>query len=151
EGGAAKDTITGGAGDDTITGGGAGDLLAGGGGADTFVYNAVSDSTGTKYDTISNFNATVDKIQFPTVPAHLDTAVTSGSLSTATFNSDLHTDLAGHLAKGDAILFTASAGTLSGHTFLVVDANGSAGYQANADFVVDVTGHTGTFTLSDFA
>ena len=50
----------------------------------------------------------------------------------------------------DAVLFTPNAGGLAGHTFLIVDANGTAGYQAGADYVIDVTGITGTLGHSNF-
>lgn len=49
-----------------------------------------------------------------------------------------------------AVLFTPDSGTLSGHTFLIVDINGTAGYQASADLVADITGYTGTITTGDF-
>jgi hypothetical protein len=41
---------------------------------------------------------------------------------------------------------------LSGHTFLVVDENGTAGYQAGADLVFDVTGasNMGSLAVGDF-
>ena len=39
-------------------------------------------------------------------------------------------------------MFTATAGTFSGHTFLVIDANGPAGYQACADFLIDFVSPT---------
>ncbi len=77
--------------------------------------------------------------------------MTTGALSTATFDSDLASDVgAGQMAAHHAVLFTADAGTLSGHTFLVVDENGTAGYQAGADLVIDVTGATGTLTTANF-
>ena len=37
-----------------------------------------------------------------------------------------------------AALFTATSGTLSGHVFAVIDANGIAGYQAGADLVIEL-------------
>jgi hypothetical protein len=49
-------------------------------------------------------------------------------------------------------LFTATTGTLAGQTFLVIDENGTAGYQAGADLVIDVTvAFTGTLTTANFA
>lgn len=39
-------------------------------------------------------------------------------------------------------MFTATAGTLSGHTFLVIDANSPAGCQAGADFPIDFVSPT---------
>ncbi len=142
----------------------------GGGGGDTFTitgatanshqvfnYGAVSDSTSVNYDTITNFSLSYDKLHVSpigTVVA-VDTPITTGSLSTATFDSDLAADV-GALASHHAVLFTADSGTLSGHVFLVVDENGTAGYQAGGDLVIDVTGlHTGTqhltLALSNFS
>jgi hypothetical protein len=94
--------------------------------------------TGPGYDTINRFDFSNDTIAFSRGNsfAGTDAAVTSGSLSTATFNNDLTTALAGHLTPDHAILFTATAGTLSGDTFLVIDGNGTAGYQAGADLVI---------------
>ncbi|HEX3675679.1 MAG TPA: calcium-binding protein [Rhizomicrobium sp.] len=129
------------------------DVLAGGALSDTFVFDTVSYSTSTTYDAITNLNFSSDILELNVgvyMPTAIDAAVTSGSLSTATFNSDLTSDLAGHLAAHHAVLFTADSGTLSGHTFLVVDANGTAGYQASADYVIDVTGYTGTLTTGSF-
>jgi hypothetical protein len=43
-----------------------------------------------------------------------------------------------------------TGGTLSGHTFLLVDDNGVAGYQSSVDYVIDVTGMSGSLTTADF-
>lgn len=150
DGGAGTDTLIGGSGADTFDGGGNSDVLTGGGGADTFVYDDVSDSAASRYDTLIGFDATLDHIALPVTVNALDTAVTGVALSTASINSDMHAALAGHLLAHDAILVTANAGTLSGHTFLVVDADGAAGYTGNADMLFDVTGYTGTITTGDF-
>jgi Ca2+-binding RTX toxin-like protein len=150
DGGGGKDTIVGGAKADTLAGNGNADTLTGGGGADTFVYNDVSDSTSTKYDVVTDFNASADKFTMPDTPAAVDAMVSSGTLSAGSFNNDVKNAVNGHLLANDAILFHATAGGLAGHTILVVDANGSAGYQAGADFVIDVTGYSGTFDITDF-
>jgi hypothetical protein len=118
----------------------------------------VSFTQGKNYDTIGNIDFSSDTIWLGSgtnlatdyQPTGIDTAVTTGSLSTASFVTDLTADLAGHLASHHAVLFTADAGSLSGHTFLVVDANGTAGYQNTGDYVIDVTGHSGTLALSSF-
>ncbi len=39
----------------------------------------------------------------------------------------------------------------AGINFLIVDENGTAGYQAGADRVIDVTGAVGTLATSSFA
>ena len=129
------------------------DHLTGGALSDTFVYSSAAQSTSTGYDTVTGFNFASDRFDIPggagTITA-IDTALTSGNLSTATFNADLTSDLTGHLGAHHAMLFTASGGTLSGQTFLVVDLNGTAGYQAGADLVIHMTGATGTLATGDF-
>ena len=62
----------------------------------------------------------------------------SGTLSTASFDADLAAGLAGILGAGQAALFSASSGTLAGHVFAVIDANGVAGYQAGEDLVIEL-------------
>ncbi len=149
EGGAGVDTLTGGSDGDTFVGGGLGDHITAGAGADTFLYTNVEDSTSTTYDTISGFSAAHDVFQLDVAVAHIDAGV-SASVSTATLSTDLKNAANGHLNAGDAILITANAGTLSGHVFLIVDANGTAGYQSHGDYVMDITGYTGTVTTADF-
>jgi hypothetical protein len=48
------------------------------------------------------------------------------------------------------MLVTANDGSLDGQTFLVVDLNGNAGYQAGGDLVLHLMDATGTLTTSDF-
>ena len=50
------------AGDDNITGAGGADILSGGGGNDTYIYNALSESTLTAWDTINDFTTGSDQI-----------------------------------------------------------------------------------------
>jgi Ca2+-binding RTX toxin-like protein len=142
-----------------IAGGAGADVLTGGQLSDTFMFYAVAGSTSSGYDTITNMNFSSDLFWldcgsgFTTDyrPTGVDTAITTGALSTPTFNSDLAAAVnSSTLAADHAVLFTATSGTLSGHTFLVVDHNGVAGYQASADYVVDVTGYTGTLSMSSF-
>jgi hypothetical protein len=155
-GGAGNDTITGGAGDDKIYGLGGADTLTGNGGADTFVYTLVNESTGnatgTAYDTIVGFNAAADHFNLqPDSPfgvTGVDATVGTGTLSSASFDSNLAAAIgSGQMAAHHAVTFTADAGTLSGHTFLIVDINGVAGYQSGADFVFDITGATNLGSL----
>lgn len=151
-GGAANDTLNGGGGDDRLTGKGGKDGLLPGGGQDTFVYVVASDSTSTAFDTISQANFNDDKFDVPVTISHIESAV-SGSVSdttAATFDSNIGSLVNATLGGGEAILVTANAGTLSGHKFLIVDLNGSAGYQSGSDLVINVTGSTGTLDISDF-
>jgi hypothetical protein len=138
-------------------------VLNGGGGADTFtvstghdvfVYGAASDSTGPSYDTIIGLDTTRDVFHLNSAVTGIDTAVNSGMLdSGANFNAELAADIgSAQLGANHAVLFTATTGNLAGHTFLIVDTNGVAGYQAGADLVIDVTGghHLTGLSTSDF-
>lgn len=152
-GGAAKDTLIGGAGADTLQGNGGADKLHGGGGADTFTYLAVLDSTGLTHDNVTSFDAAVDKFDLWFTVTGINTALTSGALSKATFDSDLAAAVgSAHLSASHAVLFTPATGDQAGKTFLVVDANGTAGYQTNADLVIDVShmAHASSFGVADF-
>ena len=153
--GAGNDTATGGAGADTFYAGDGADTLKGNGGADTFGYTAVSNSTGnangTAYDTILDFAASTDKFSLPGIVTGVDTTVGSGLLRTASFDTDLAAAIgSAQMDVNHAVLFTPGSGDYVGHTFLIVDANGAAGYQSGADFVFDVTGMTGSLAMSDF-
>lgn len=144
--------VLGGDGNDRITGGNGADSFTGGTGADTFVYTSAVQSTSSHYDTIDGFNFAADRIDVPgaagTITA-IDPAITSGSLSSATFDGDLGT-LSGTLGAHHALLVTASTGTLHGQSFLVVDLNGTAGYQTGHDLVIDLTNATGSLATTDF-
>lgn len=134
---AANNTLAGGTGNDVITGAGGRDTLTGRGGGDTFVYAAVTDSTGTTLDRIMDFDASADRIDLWYSVTDVEVPLSSGSLSPATFSANLVAAVNGtKLGAYHAILFTPNAGTLSGNTYLIVDANGTAGYQANADLVI---------------
>jgi len=136
-GGADNDVLTGGSGNDQITGGLGADQLKGGPGSDTFIYASVAESTSGKHDTILDFDFSSDKIHLWFTPAGVLPAINSGALSTASFDADLHAAL-GSLTAYHAVLFTPNSGNLSGETFLVVDANGQAGYQSGKDLVIDL-------------
>jgi Ca2+-binding RTX toxin-like protein len=148
--------VIGGAAIDTMLGGNLGDVFTGGGGADQFRYSTVAESTSTGYDTITDVNFGVDTIFLTygglTDPSAIDAAITTGALSTASFDGDLGTWVNNlTLAAHHAVLFTPDSGTLSGHTFLIVDLNGAAGYQSAGDLVIDVTGYAGTLTTGSFS
>jgi Ca2+-binding RTX toxin-like protein len=157
QGGGGDDTLDGGAGSgkDNLTGAGGADSLTGGSGKDILFYNGqVADSTSLKFDTVIGFDTLQDKFNFGGQVTGVDAAVASGNLSFATFDADLASAVnAGHLNAHHAELFNVTTGDLAGHTFLVVDANGAAGYQAGQDFVIDMqqTANVGSLSLSDFA
>jgi Ca2+-binding RTX toxin-like protein len=150
---AGVDTIKGGAGNDTIVGGGLGDQLDGGAGNDTFVYESVSDSSGASHDIIDNFDASQDKFDFTVTIAKVDTAVTKGTVSSDTFDANIASAIgSAKLGAHEAVLFTPNKGDEAGHTFLLVDINGKAGYQAGKDIVIELTHatHLADLTAGDF-
>ena len=148
-----KDTLTGNSGNNVLTGGLGADHLNGRGGSDTFVYRSVNDSTSTAYDTITGFNASHDKFEFTGPVRGINSEITSGHLSASSFDSHLAKVIgASQLGAHHAVLFTPTSGTLSGDTFLIVDANGHAGYQAGHDLVIELTSasHLSSLSSSDF-
>ena len=149
DGGAGADHLVAGAGNDTLDGNGGGDTLQGHGGNDIFVYGAASDSTSTGYDSVVNINFARSHFDITGSVSAIDATIASGTLSTSSFDANLASAVdAAHLAAGHAVLFTPNAGTLSGHTFLVIDQNGTAGYQAGADLVIDLMGATNLGNLA---
>ena len=136
--GASNDSLTGGAGNDLIYGGLGADRLDGGGGSDVFRYNAAAESTGTGHDTLVGFDYAVDRIDLAGTHNSYGTKH-GGALNAATFDADLAAAMSGVLTAGKAIFFDSDSGDQAGKTFLVVDQNGVAGYQAGQDFVFDVT------------
>lgn len=137
-GGRGGDHLVGGAGDDDFFGLAGADVLAGGGGADVFHYGSASESTGAGYDSLVGFDYGADSIDLPVTVTGRDASVTQGALSTASFDADLAAALNGKLGSGHAAFFTPDSGDLAGQVFLVVDANGQAGYQAGQDYVFHV-------------
>lgn len=137
-GGADNDIIKGGAGNDLIYGGLGKDLLTGGAGSDTFLFKSAAESTGLLCDQLVGFDCRTDKLDLPGDLPGLSDIVNGGRLSLATFDTDLSAALNAFLGKGEAALFTAGSGDMAGRAFLVVDANGQAGYQAGQDFVIEL-------------
>ena len=145
--------LTGNSGNNRLRGQQGSDTLDGGAGSDTFVYGNVVDSTGASRDHVLSMNLNQDKFDFSVVPSSLAAAVTSGALSEASFDVDLAAAIgAAQMGIGQAVLFTANTGDLAiaGQSFLIVDANGIAGYQAGQDYVVQLSNATGTLSLDDF-
>jgi Ca2+-binding RTX toxin-like protein len=152
-GGAADDTLTGGARADTLTGGLGGDLLTGGGAADTYIYVEVEESTSKQYDTVDGYDGNKDLFDIGIAVTARDADVNAGTLSRATFDADLEAVIDGTaLGNGNFVVFKPNAGGLSGQTFLVIDQNGSPGYQAGLDLVIELTNatHLGGLDIADF-
>jgi hypothetical protein len=142
----------GGDGTTRFTGGDGADEVIAGGGAETIRYTAASQSTGPGYDTIDGFDAGLDKFDVGDIAAvsAVDAPVTTGALGKATFDADLSVAMA-TLAAGHAGLFTADTGNLAGVAFLVVDANGTAGYQGGSDLAIRLDHLTGSIGFGNFS
>lgn len=137
-GGDGDDTLTGGAKDDDFRGGGGADSISVGAGFDDLFYEGpVSDSTGLTHDIVKGFDVANDHIGL-NFDIGAENTLAAGMLRAGHFDSDLAA------AVNDTVLnphgstaFTPDAGSLAGHRFLVIDANGVAGYQAGQDFVIE--------------
>ena len=151
-GGSTSDNLVGGAGSDTLVGRLGADRMEGDGGEDYYNLYQPDNSTGPNYDTFVTFDADDDHIVTRNAVDAIDTAVNTGTLQQASFNADLVAAIgAAQLGVHHAVLFRPTTG-LTGHTFLIIDDNGVAGYQADADFVIDITGaaHLGHLSSDNF-
>ena len=151
-----EDTLNGKEGEDILLGGAHRDILKPGTDTvrDIIRFSAVTDSTGPGRDQVSGMDLNAEDVfDFAAVPVSLAASVVAGTLNAGSFNTDLQTAIgAAQMGIGQAVLFDATAGDLSGPglKFLVVDANGEAGYQAGQDYVVELLNSTGTLSLDDF-
>ena len=135
-----------------FNGGGGADTMTAGAGMDSFTYADASASTGTGFDTIIGFDFVHDHFNIPGgtgIITAIDTAVTAGALDFATFDSDLATAASG-LGAHHAMLFTADAGVYAGQTFLIVDLDGTSGYDLGADLVIAISSPIGSLRAGDF-
>jgi Ca2+-binding RTX toxin-like protein len=152
-GGAGDDTISGALGADTMDGGLGADRMRGGLGNSVFIYDGAAESTGAGRDWVDVLKPLKDKFDLDVAVTAVDPKVNAGALSEASFDVNLAAALgAGQLSAGHAVVFRPNAGDLAGHFFLVVDANGVAGYQAGADYVMEFAdgSHPNSFAAGFF-
>ncbi|EIM27527.1 M10 family metallopeptidase [Microvirga lotononidis] len=100
-GGSGSDRLEGGAGNDKLYGQAGKDILVGGSGADTFVFQALSDSRGSSFDTIQDFRRGSDRIDLRSIDAN--TKVAGNQAFTFIGKSAFH-HKAGELRFSDGIL-----------------------------------------------
>ncbi len=152
-GSAFGDTLTGDAGNNALTGGLGADHMNGGGGVDSFVYASAAESTSTTRDVITGFDALSDNFDLTFAVSAVDTEVASGLLGSGHFDANLTSAIgASQLGAHDAVLFTPTSGNLAGDTFLIIDVNGQAGYQAGEDLVIQLvsSSNLGSLSTGDF-
>ena len=129
------DTMIGGARDDWFLGGLGGDVLNGRAGANTYFYSQAAESSAASYDRVVGFDDGVDHLDLPFAVdgfGRSETGVRDPATMGATREAAVFT-----LAVRHAAVFTASGGDQIGRTFLVIDANGIEGYQADGDYLIE--------------
>lgn len=149
-----NDTIIGGAGNDTLNGGTGGvDTLTGGAGADKFEIIAQNTTT-VGIDKITDFVAGVDKIVTDTTVANQTAANSVTDLRASDLSASANVGVAADQAMkaaaagtaGDVVLFTYQSKVYA----VVESATAAASFNDGTDFIVEITGVTGTVTVNDF-
>ncbi|MFM6282719.1 MAG: bluetail domain-containing putative surface protein, partial [Dolichospermum sp.] len=142
-GNAGNNVITGNAGNNTLTGGVGKDTLIGGLGVDRFDYRTLADSVFSNFDVITGFNATTGNDLFLVSTARSGFS-NAGSVATL--------DTAGIAARLTNSVFTANSAaqfTFGTRSFVAIN-DGTAGFSATTDAIIEVTGLTGTLELNNF-
>lgn len=164
-GGAAADTINGGDGDDVITGKELADVLTGGAGADKFVIdpdvkNATAATAIASIDSITDFVGGTDKIMLASNNTNAVAAIadlrTLAAADQAKVNAAANVVLAATEAftsVGAAYKAAASGVVIFNYgtdTYAVIETAGIAAFDSSADYLVKITGVTGTLAATDF-
>ena len=155
-GNAAANLISGNAGNDWISGGAGADVLDGGLGNDVFAYGASTQSDRATTDRINNIDfggtdagTAADRFHFDGLT--ITTATLLNNVSTNAMNTlgALQNTLS-FMGAGGAVLMNVTSGVGVG-TYLFIDANGQAGYQASGDYAIQLVGvsHLTNFDVSD--
>ncbi len=114
------------------------DTFAGGNAFDTFVYDTGLTLSGATRDIIKGFDSSNDTVQFAAIDTE-NAAVNQGTVNAASIDTDIaHILTSAKLSANSFVLLTPQSGNLQGHVFLVVDGNGTAGYQAGSDLVIEL-------------
>ncbi len=145
-------TIDSGAGADTITSGDAADSITTGADADVITYTAATQSDDTNTDVITDFDADADSFSFTTTAGSGNASVfVDGTASDFSSAANLTAAATAFLASDVALAAAEAAGIFDfgGSTYLVLNDAADATYDAATDYLVDVTGFTGTITVTD--
>jgi Ca2+-binding RTX toxin-like protein len=138
DGRAGDDVLSGLDGNDVLIGGMGADTLIGGNGRDILLFSSAAESSGVTFDTIEGFDYRVDKIDLHSSVSGWTGDIQSGTLSTATFNSDLAAAVDGALLANSAVLYRPDQGDFAGRAFVVVDADGDGVYKQGLDYVFEI-------------
>ncbi|MCD6008527.1 DUF4214 domain-containing protein [Halomonas sp. IOP_31] len=146
DGGAGNDTIDAGAGDDTVKSSAGADSITLGAGSDTVVYGAKADSSSANTDTVTDFTAGSDTLNFKAIvngaASFNSTAVDVSGAADLSAALDLAVD-AQDATTNSAVRFF----EWDSNTYVVVDNNDgggtpadTAGFTDGEDMVVELTG-----------
>jgi Ca2+-binding RTX toxin-like protein len=151
---AGNDTLNGGTGNDSLNGGKDKDFLTGSTGADTFIFQFGQSSVSAS-DRVTDFAICSDKIDLLTQggvamnpPCLFSRAANSAATTLQNVVTQVFTDANGGLAGNQALginsaaLVVATTCSIAG-TYLVIN-DGTAGFQASNDLVINLRGYTGT-------
>ena len=143
DGGAGNDIIRASGGNDTLTGGLGTDTLTGGLGNDRFVYTNLTHSLLAGIDTIKDFNNSTETDRFVVSTARSVFNTVSGvtGLNATAIGNALTTT---NFGANAAALFT-----IGSKSYVAIN-DGTAGFSATSDAIVDITGYKGTLSTSSF-
>lgn len=139
-----NDILTGAGTNDILTGLAGADVLDGQGGADKFVYNALTDSLLGGRDALRSFNpGEGDRIDVGFIPGSVfNVGSVASSISVSALNAAYAAANSNSgLAANQAVFFTIGSGRTS-RLYLSVN-DSIAGFNANSDLVMEVTGMIG--------
>jgi len=147
DGGLGNDILTGYGFNDILNGGAGLDRTTGGAGADSFVYSAISDalvggtSTARTFDRITDFAIGIDIIDVPGANRKITSLGAVSGLNDSALAGLLTTT---NFAAGEAALFTFGTGK-SIRTFIGIN-DGTSGFDASKDAVIEITGYAGSLS-----
>ncbi|XHR83186.1 MAG: Calx-beta domain-containing protein [Gloeotrichia echinulata GP01] len=146
------DNLNGGAGNDNLNGGAGKDVLTGGDGADTFVYNNFTDSLFANPDRLRSFNpGQGDRIDLANIPTatfnagNISAANLTAAVTAVYADANPTTPGAQALGANQAVFFSYGATVPTRRSYLAVN-DSTAGFNANSDLFIEVTGIVGTLT-----
>ncbi len=138
-GNTANNLITGNTANNILTGSAGKDTLTGGAGSDRFGYATLSDSLLGTYDVITDFNN--DLFLVSTARTAFNNVGSITTIDAAGIGNALNTTNFG--------INSTAQFTFASRTFVAIN-DATAGFNANTDAIIEVTGLTGTLSLSNF-